>query len=312
MTAHFVTLRPSSDPANRSSLDRYRWFKQQGSRLDGWSASRAFSPGDLAVYYFATPVRSIVAVGIVDSDPYYEEVSDPADFSNPVFCDIRPLWQLQTPLASEAIKANAQLRGWWSTRPYRSIRRIEDSVATSLVDELSAANPDLPAKLKRHGWPMPRPRGEAITEVPTKPTAMRGKKRQTWSMDHLLAYSWLGFEELVAEAFHLKHGYVVEETPPQGDMGVDAFLRPKGKRCRDVLQCKHYRPSVKVSSPDIQRFLGAIHKFGAAKGFFVTTSGFTRWAEDYARGTEIELIDGEALVAMLNTIDALSPAKPPR
>ena len=50
---------------------------------------------------------------------------------------------------------------------------------------------------------------------------------------------------------------------------------------------------------ETERFLGAMRKTKADKGFFITSSRFTKAAEEYARGEGIELVDGERWVAML-------------
>ena len=61
---------------------------------------------------------------------------------------------------------------------------------------------------------------------------------------------------------------------------------------RVVIQCKRYN-TAPVSEPDINQFLGAMNKFQADYGVFITNSRFTNAARIAAReGTPITLIDG--------------------
>ena len=56
-----------------------------------------------------------------------------------------------------------------------------------------------------------------------------------------------------------------------------------------------------VGRPEIQKFAGALQGQRARKGIFITTSNFSREANDYASRIEskIVLIDGEQLAQML-------------
>jgi len=56
-----------------------------------------------------------------------------------------------------------------------------------------------------------------------------------------------------------------------------------------------------VGRPEIQKFAGALQGQRAKKGVFITTSSFSRDAEDYAERIDnrIVLIDGEALTDLM-------------
>src|SRR3990172_9518757 len=56
-----------------------------------------------------------------------------------------------------------------------------------------------------------------------------------------------------------------------------------------------------VGRPEIQKFAGALQGFRAKKGVFITTSNFSKEAEDYASKIEnkIVLIDGELLTQLM-------------
>lgn len=68
---------------------------------------------------------------------------------------------------------------------------------------------------------------------------------------------------------------------------------------RVVIQCKRYNTNP-VSEPDINQFLGAMNKFQADYGVFITNSRFTNKAREAAReGTPITLIDGNDLIRLV-------------
>lgn len=68
---------------------------------------------------------------------------------------------------------------------------------------------------------------------------------------------------------------------------------------RVVIQCKRYN-SAPVSEPEIDQFLGAMNKYQADYGVFITNGRFTKAARTAAReGSPITLIDGNDLVRLV-------------
>lgn len=68
---------------------------------------------------------------------------------------------------------------------------------------------------------------------------------------------------------------------------------------RVVIQCKRFNTNP-VGEPDINQFLGAMNKFQADYGVFITNSRFTNQAREAAReGTPITLIDGNDLIKLV-------------
>lgn len=66
-----------------------------------------------------------------------------------------------------------------------------------------------------------------------------------------------------------------------------------------VIQCKRYN-SGPVTEPEINQFLGAVSKYNADYGVFITNSRFTKAAKDAAlEGKPITLIDGNELVELV-------------
>ena len=86
------------------------------------------------------------------------------------------------------------------------------------------------------------------------------------------------------------------------DGGIDGYGYHMGddfRTTRVVIQCK--RSTVNpVGEPDINQFLGAMNKFQADYGVFITSSRFTTKAREAAReGSPITLIDGDDLVELI-------------
>jgi len=84
-----------------------------------------------------------------------------------------------------------------------------------------------------------------------------------------------------------------------GDLGADVVCHdPRGRST--VVQCKRYGPSSSIGTPMIQTFIGMISVHHRAdRRIFVTTVGFSQQAVDLARQHGIALIDGGALLVLL-------------
>jgi restriction system protein len=86
-----------------------------------------------------------------------------------------------------------------------------------------------------------------------------------------------------------------------GDGGIDGIIK-EDKLGLDVvcIQAKRW-PENTVGRPTVQAFAGSMEGVRAKKGVFITTSGFSREAEDYVSRTErkIVLIDGKQLAEFM-------------
>jgi restriction system protein len=118
--------------------------------------------------------------------------------------------------------------------------------------------------------------------------------------------SWREFELLVGEAFR-RHGYSVVEPGGGGaDGGVDLELARDGARY--LVQCKQWKAS-RVSVQTVRELYGVVAKVGAAGGIVVTSGRFTPDAVAFAKGAEIELIDGLGLRRLIDGVDVPVAAK---
>ena len=116
------------------------------------------------------------------------------------------------------------------------------------------------------------------------------------SASSLDGMTWQEFETLVGEAFRQK-GYKVQELGGAGpDGGVDLALI-KGTE-RFLVQCKQWK-AFKVGVDVVRELYGVMVARGAAGGFIVTCGKFTPDAQEFARGRNVTLIDGDPLFTML-------------
>lgn len=90
-------------------------------------------------------------------------------------------------------------------------------------------------------------------------------------------------------------------TQISNDGGIDGYgycRTDDFRTSRVVIQCKRWQGN--VGSTEIDQFLGAMNKFQADYGIFITNSRYTTAARDAARaGTPITLIDGDELVRLV-------------
>ena len=87
-----------------------------------------------------------------------------------------------------------------------------------------------------------------------------------------------------------------------GDGGIDGVIDqdPLGLD-RVYLQAKRYRADIPISEPEIRAFSGSLGAHKATKGVFVTTSYFTKPAQDFAEKHPFKmvLIDGAHLTSLM-------------
>ena len=85
-----------------------------------------------------------------------------------------------------------------------------------------------------------------------------------------------------------------------GDGGIDGIIN-EDRLGLDVIYIQAKRWEGVVGRPEIQKFAGALQGQRARKGVFITTSSFTKEAEDYASiiDSKIILIDGEHLSKLM-------------
>ncbi len=120
-----------------------------------------------------------------------------------------------------------------------------------------------------------------------------------------LAMSPTGFEDLVIRLLqNMGYGRAgsAERTSVTGDAGIDGIISqdPLGLD-RIYVQAKRYAVDRAIDRPRIHEFAGALLGKQGDRGVFITTSRFTKGAQEEAEriNARIELIDGSRLAELL-------------
>jgi restriction system protein len=124
-------------------------------------------------------------------------------------------------------------------------------------------------------------------------------------LDRLKSEAPALFERIVIELL-VKMGYggsradAAEAIGKSGDEGLDGLIK-EDRLGLDIIYVQAKRWAATVGRPEIQKFAGALHGQHATKGIFITTSDFSRDANDYVSkiGSKIVLIDGSRLAELM-------------
>ena len=118
---------------------------------------------------------------------------------------------------------------------------------------------------------------------------------QLHAIEELNAMNPTDFERLV-QTIYQRLGYRVRHVGHAGDHGVDLEIRTPGGE-RWVVQCKRWRGSVGEST--VRELFGTLLHEGANRAVLVTSAEITPPAEEWARGKPIDLVDGTALLELI-------------
>lgn len=104
---------------------------------------------------------------------------------------------------------------------------------------------------------------------------------------------------LVAMGYSGKNGDA-KVTNPTNDGGIDGIINQDPLGTSTVyIQAKRYMEGNTVGRPAIQSFYGALADVNADRGVFITTSGFSMGAQEFAKNQGIILIDGIKLTELM-------------
>lgn len=122
-------------------------------------------------------------------------------------------------------------------------------------------------------------------------------------LENLLQVSPARFEVIVLDVLH-RLGYGghrddLQRVGGTGDGGIDGIISLDKLGLEKVyVQAKRWQNT--VGRPELQAFYGALAGQKAKRGVFITTSGFTAQARDFAHSVEgMVLVDGERLVHLM-------------
>jgi restriction system protein len=141
----------------------------------------------------------------------------------------------------------------------------------------------------------------------------RGLRATHADLDSIRAMDGQNFELLVVEGFR-RLGYSVEERAgPQPGGGIDIDLRKDG--ARTIVRYKHWRTQ-EIGVAKVRDLYNVMISERAAVALLVTSGDFTPEAQAFAKDKPMGLIDGPALLELVNTVqiahsERLKPAIPP-
>ena len=119
------------------------------------------------------------------------------------------------------------------------------------------------------------------------------------ALERLRALSPTEFELVIGELLRQEGYRDVRHTGGGGDLAADLICRD-ARGALVVVQCKRYGAGKRVTSPQLQLFIGMVYTHHQADyGVVVTTSTFTRPAIALARQHGIALLDGATLTERL-------------
>jgi HJR/Mrr/RecB family endonuclease len=124
----------------------------------------------------------------------------------------------------------------------------------------------------------------------------RLKRANAQKIKYLYSLSPQDFEDVIATAFR-NLGYHVEQTPYSNDGGKDAIAWKDNKKY--LIECKRYANDHPIGRPLLQKFFAAMVEEKAVRGFYVTTGTFASTAHEYAKETNMELINSTKLAKMM-------------
>ena len=125
-------------------------------------------------------------------------------------------------------------------------------------------------------------------------------------LDRIKVMKWHRFERLVLDLL-LKMGYggwrkeAAEIGKGVNDEGIDGLVNEDRLGLdRIYVQAKRWLHGT-VQRPDVQSFVGALDGQRATKGIFITSSGFSSGAVEYAKSSSkrVVLIDGQKLAELM-------------
>lgn len=129
--------------------------------------------------------------------------------------------------------------------------------------------------------------------------------RSAHGLDDIRDLSPRDFELLIADIWQECQGWTTELTDTGADDGIDIYGRPPGGGPLTAVQAKRYRAGNKVTSNRIQQYGALPQQFDRIGSVtVVTTSSFTRNAEQTAKKLDVKVIDGKTLLQIIERYGA--------
>lgn len=153
-----------------------------------------------------------------------------------------------------------------------------------------------PKPILKHKTDIARP--VANDSAPPLRSTVRERPAE-WCREVFLLIEWRRFEALV-ETLFVQAGFETKAQTHGADGGVDVWLYAKGRTSTPVsiVQCKQWTGK-SVGVDQIREFRGVMASHNLTRGQFATTSGFTPDAISFAQANGVNLLDIDALLALI-------------
>lgn len=113
------------------------------------------------------------------------------------------------------------------------------------------------------------------------------------------------FEQFIADVWQERQGWSTEVMDAGRDKGLDVIGQPPDGGKKTAVQCKRYGEGNKISSRQIQQYASLRQQWtDVGSVTVVTTSSFTRSAQELADRLEVKCINGDDLERIVRKFDA--------
>lgn len=146
------------------------------------------------------------------------------------------------------------------------------------------------------------PKGKSLTRREQIWESNDRKVQRRSILEEVISFSSHEFEKLIADIFS-SMGMTARAVGGSGDDGIDVKIWDQSGEFLAIAQCKRYADGNKVSAPQIREFAGAFMLSKAKKGYFFTTSSFTKGAEQTAQKYPwLTIYDGKSFVKYIEKL----------
>jgi restriction system protein len=233
---------------------------------------------------------------------------------------VQPIYKNRAGWAHDRLKraglSRSTRRGFWQLTPEGlAYAAKHPALTTERLDEIALGNLEVSLSqslAQRGAEPRPASGRPAAPEGATRASpddrleeALAELRDSVASelLEQLRHVSPAFFERIVLDLLH-RMGYGASRADLQrvggsGDGGIDGIISLDKLGLEKVyVQAKRWQQT--VGRPEVQAFYGALAGQRANKGVFITTSGYTAQATEFARSVErVVLVDGPRLASLM-------------
>lgn len=182
---------------------------------------------------------------------------------------------------------------WWRARASR-LTSAEPRLAARTPAEASRRTSDAAGPVDRTASELDR-LSQAAADRGRRPES----PPRSWGPAVFDVIEWRRFEALV-EALFAQAGFETKAQSHGADGGIDIWLYSRNNpgKAVSIVQCKHWQGR-RVGVDKVRELRGAMAAAGVPRGQFAATSTFTDDAIAFAKDNAINLLDVEAMLALI-------------